>query len=156
MATAADILGLNRKPPVARRWANHYQSLCEQRDRLRARDCTAPGVSSTKMDEMAEAASEEWQRSMSMVAATATQEVLTEVLEAIRRIEKGAYGICELTGEPIEPARLKAIPWARYSLRGQDEMEKNGWGRKSGLPVLDVVEQEVPGEEEAKAEEEEE
>lgn len=156
MATAADILGLNRTPPVARRWANHYQSLCDHRDRLMARDCTAPGVSSTKMDEMAEAASEEWQRGMSMVAATATQEVLFEVVEAIRRIERGVYGVCELTGEPIEPARLRAIPWARYSLRGQDEMEKNGLGRKSALPVLDAVSEAAPDEDGTKAEEEEE
>jgi RNA polymerase-binding transcription factor DksA len=156
MATAADILGLNRKPPVARRWANHYQSLCAQRDRLLARDCSSPGVASTKMDEMAEAASEEWQRGMTMIAATATQEVLFEVIEAIRRIERGAYGICELTGEPIEAARLRAIPWARYSLRGQDEMERNGFGRKSALPVLEAVTEAAPDEEEAKAEEEEE
>jgi RNA polymerase-binding transcription factor DksA len=33
-------------------------------------------------------------------------------LEALRRIERGTYGICEISGEPIEEKRLQAIPWA--------------------------------------------
>ena len=142
MATAEDILGLNRKPRVPKQWAALYDRLCEERDRLSARDCTSPEVSSTKLDEMAEAGAEEWQRSMSLVAASATQEVLHEVLNALRRIERGNYGVCEITGEVIEPERLEAIPWARYSIRGQNELEQGGHGRKTGLPSLSVVEPE--------------
>ncbi len=58
------------------------------------------------------------------------------MLEAIRRIECGTYGICEVTGEPIEEARLQAIPWARFSLRGQQEVEAGGSGRRLGIPAL--------------------
>lgn len=36
-----------------------------------------------------------------------------EVLAALRRIESGTYGVCEVSGEPIEPARLEADPAAR-------------------------------------------
>ncbi|MDR0692967.1 MAG: TraR/DksA C4-type zinc finger protein [Puniceicoccales bacterium] len=52
------------------------------------------------------------------------QEALTEVEEAIQRIYDGTYGICELTGKPIEPQRLLAVPFARFSIEGQMAKEK--------------------------------
>ena len=40
-----------------------------------------------------------------------------EVLAALLRIEKGSYGICEVSGEPIEEARLAADPAARTCIK---------------------------------------
>lgn len=37
---------------------------------------------------------------------------LNEVKKALQRIEKGTYGICEVSGEPIEKERLEAYPAA--------------------------------------------
>ncbi len=45
--------------------------------------------------------------------------LLDEVEAALRRIEKGIYGICEANGEKIPVARLKAIPYARYCIKCQ-------------------------------------
>jgi len=137
MATAADILGLNRNSRILARWSKHHQQLCDERDRLLDRDCSSGEISSVKMDDLGEAASEESQRCLSLVAARATQTSIVDVLEAIRRIERGTYGVCEMTGEPIEPERLKAIPWTRYSLQGQKELEKAGFGRRHALPALE-------------------
>ncbi len=39
---------------------------------------------------------------------------LKEIKEALKRIEKGKYGICESCGKEIEPERLELIPWTRY------------------------------------------
>jgi RNA polymerase-binding transcription factor DksA len=147
MATIADILGSNHKRTIPRRWATHYERLCNERDRLVDRDCSTPESSSTKMDELAEAGAAETLQGMTLVSAAATKEVLHEVLEALRRIERGTYGICEITGEPIEEKRLQAIPWARYSYAGQDDLEKGGFGRKLGLPPLDTVVEAEPAEE---------
>lgn len=52
------------------------------------------------------------------------QEVLFEIDAALRRIEKGTYGICELTGQPINIERLQALPYVRYTVRAQSELEK--------------------------------
>ncbi len=38
---------------------------------------------------------------------------MREVEAALERIEKGTYGNCEVTGEPIEKGRLEANPSAR-------------------------------------------
>jgi len=41
-----------------------------------------------------------------------SQDLLDAVIHAQNRMEKGLYGICEVTGEPIPVARLEAIPYA--------------------------------------------
>lgn len=136
MATAIDILGSRRAPTVPAPWAGYYHGLCALRERLTQRDCSTPVTSHAKYDDLGEAASEDTQTSLSFVAASATHDMLGEVLDAIRRIEQGTFGVCERTGQPIEPERLEAIPWARYSLQGQTELEKEGFGRKVGVPPL--------------------
>jgi len=146
MATATDILGLPRNRRIPTRWSKHYRSLCAERDRLLARDCCAPGTSPIKLDDLSDAAADESQTNLSLVAASATQDTIFEVLAAIRRIERGTYGVCELTGEPIEPERLKAIPWARYSLRGQSELEKAGEVRKRVVPRVELLREDAPAE----------
>jgi RNA polymerase-binding transcription factor DksA len=139
MATSVDILGLHRKPKVAPQWREHYRRLGEERDRLLQRDLSTPPTSSAKLDDPSDAAAEESQRSLSLVAASATKANIIEVIEAIRRIESGNYGVCEITGRPIESERLLAIPWTRCSLRGQNEIERSGYGHKNAIPALQPV-----------------
>jgi DnaK suppressor protein len=49
--------------------------------------------------------------------------LLTEVDFALSKIDRGTYGICEETDEPIEPARLLALPWTRLSIEGAEVRE---------------------------------
>ncbi|HLI29692.1 MAG TPA: TraR/DksA family transcriptional regulator [Terriglobia bacterium] len=51
--------------------------------------------------------------------------VLKEIDRALERVVRGSYGICESCEEEISPARLKAIPWARYCVRCQDMLSRN-------------------------------
>jgi DnaK suppressor protein len=46
---------------------------------------------------------------------------LEEVERAFARIEAGTFGRCAVDGEPIEPARLTAVPWAEYCVQHQPE-----------------------------------
>jgi DnaK suppressor protein len=48
---------------------------------------------------------------------------LMEIDIALSKIERGGYGVCEETEEPIEPARLLAIPWTRLSIEGAEVRE---------------------------------
>ncbi|MDR1255489.1 MAG: hypothetical protein LBJ94_00985 [Puniceicoccales bacterium] len=52
------------------------------------------------------------------------QEALTEIERAIERIHRSTYGICELTGVPIEAERLEVVPFTRFSKQGQEEQER--------------------------------
>jgi RNA polymerase-binding transcription factor DksA len=137
MATSADILGSVKRMKVPARWAEHYERLCAERDKLMQRDCSQGEAFQPKLDDMADAASEESQRGLTMVTATARQGAMAEVLDALRRIERGTYGMCEITGEPIPAERLISIPWARYSLAGQQQLEQSGMARRVALPALE-------------------
>jgi RNA polymerase-binding transcription factor DksA len=47
------------------------------------------------------------------------KETLTEIEAALKRIEDGTYGICEVCGKPIGAERLSAIPWTRLCIDDQ-------------------------------------
>ncbi len=63
-------------------------------------------------------------REMELNMMGSEQEVLFEIDAALRRIEKGTYGICELTNQPINIERLQALPYVRFTVRAQSELEK--------------------------------
>ncbi len=48
---------------------------------------------------------------------------LMAVEMALARIEQGCYGVCEETGEYIEPERLMALPWTSLSIEGAEIRE---------------------------------
>jgi DnaK suppressor protein len=51
---------------------------------------------------------------------------LEEVEHALRKFDQGTYGLCELCGQPIEPARLEALPRANLCLSCKARRAKNG------------------------------
>lgn len=51
------------------------------------------------------------------------QALLTEVENALKRIEEGKYGRCIVDGEPIPEKRLEAIPWASRCIKHEQELE---------------------------------
>ena len=63
-------------------------------------------------------------RTAAFQESTIEMRTLQEVRDALRRIEQGAYGICEDCGRPIEPARLEAVPWARYCRADQEKHDR--------------------------------
>ena len=46
--------------------------------------------------------------------------VLKQVDAALRRIERGTFGVCLECEEPISNKRLEAVPWARYCIPCQE------------------------------------
>lgn len=113
-ASLADILGLSPKlaapkkeVSVPKKWEPFYRKL------LRLQTLLTDG------NTMPEAGDEEL-----LEFVFDRSQTLAEVKDAIERIFKGTYGICELTRKPIEPQRLAAIPYARYSLEGQRQLEE--------------------------------
>jgi DnaK suppressor protein len=52
-----------------------------------------------------------------LAQAEAARSLLNQVRNALDRIENGTFGRCAEDGEPIEDARLEAVPWAAYCER---------------------------------------
>lgn len=59
------------------------------------------------------------------------EKTLVDIEAAIDRIGKGTYGVCESTHKPIEPNRLRLMPYVRYSLEGQQQMDAQEAYRQS-------------------------
>jgi DnaK suppressor protein len=74
---------------------------------------------------LADAATDSFDRDLMLGLASFEQEVLYEIDQALKRIEDGTYGICELTGQPIPWNRLAAVPWARFSIGAEKMLEDN-------------------------------
>jgi DnaK suppressor protein len=71
-----------------------------------------------------DAGSDACDRDLALCLLSQETNVLTEIDEALERIESGSYGICEMSGQPIPASRLKAIPFARFTVEWQAEIEK--------------------------------
>jgi RNA polymerase-binding transcription factor DksA len=174
-ATAAAILG---RPLVKTRtadpkkikpeWQKYYSHLLELREQLLrqmnglAKDSAQemPGYSL----HMADSGTDNFDRDFALSLLSSDQDAVYEIEEALKRIEKKTYGICELTGKPIPRARLEAIPWTRFTVAAQAQLEKDGALRQRRLGALGTIdsagvaevetEEEEPGEEQKSKEKE--
>jgi RNA polymerase-binding transcription factor DksA len=94
---------------------------------------------------MADAGTDNFDREFALSMVSNEQEALYEINDAIKRIENSTYGICEMSGKPIPRARLDVIPWTRYTVECQTEVEKNNHRRprdNAPLSAFDNTEEE--------------
>lgn len=78
------------------------------------------------IQDIADMAADSYSRQVLMDLGERERERLREVEAAFERIREGMYGICEESDEPIPYSRLEAIPYARYTVAAQNEMERRG------------------------------
>ena len=71
-----------------------------------------------------EGGSETFERELELTTLSIVEGELKEIDDALRRLDHGSYGICEECGKPIDEARLKAVPWARYCVVDQARIEQ--------------------------------
>jgi DnaK suppressor protein len=56
---------------------------------------------------------------------------LEEVERALRKMDEGTYGVCEICEKPIPSKRMKALPWARFCLDCQQKQDRRSAMRKT-------------------------
>jgi DnaK suppressor protein len=133
-------------PPVKIKaeWQRYYQNLVELRERLRDQMSGLAKESQSEMESyslhMGDSGTDNFDRDFALSLLSSDQDAVYEIEEALKRIEKGTYGTCELTGKPIPRARLDAIPWARFTVEAQAQLEKEGALRHRRLGSLGTVE----------------
>ncbi len=163
-ATAATILGRpvvkvrkNGEVKIKSEWAKFYNRLLELRDQLTRQMTGLAKESAQEMAgyslHMADSGTDNFDRDFALSLLSADQDAVYEIEEALKRIEKNTYGICELTGKPIPRSRLEAIPWTRFTVQAQAQLEREGALRQRRLGALGTVD--AVGMTEVEAEEEE-
>ncbi len=130
-ATTQDVLGTGApKRPVPPKWRPHYNNLVQLRNRLLSRqgDLTRDALEEapTFSTHMADAGTDNFDRDLALGMLSSEQDAVYQIDQALDRIQNGTYGVCELTGKRIEPERLAAIPWTRFSLAAEKQLEAEG------------------------------
>ena len=80
--------------------------------------------SGRNVPDLADRASEETDRALELRTRDRQRKLVTKIDAALRRIENGEYGYCEVTGEPISLKRLDARPIATMTLEAQEKHER--------------------------------
>ena len=93
------------------------------RDNLRSRaegsEASAYGM------HQADAGSDAYDRDFALNLLSQEQDALYEIEEALKRVDLGTYGICEMSGKEINKERLEAIPFARFTVECQERFERD-------------------------------
>ena len=74
--------------------------------------------------DVADRASEETDRALELRTRDRQRKLVAKIDKALRRIDEGEYGYCDVTGEPISLKRLDARPIATMSLEAQERHER--------------------------------
>lgn len=86
----------------------------------------------------ADAGSDAYDRDFALSLLSQEQDALYEIDEALKRIDLGTYGVCEMSGKPIPHARLEAIPFARCTVECQSQLEKQNKLSRTRVPVTSL------------------
>lgn len=149
-ATAASILGKaatptkNGRMKIRSEWQKYYQILLGLREQLLNQMSGLAKESAQEMAgyslHMADSGTDNFDRDFALSLLSSDQDAVYEIDEALKRIERDTYGTCELTGKPIPKARLDAIPWARFTVEAQAQLERDGALRQRRLGALGTLE----------------
>jgi len=153
-ATTAEVLGNPQSnAPVPGKWKKYFNRLTQLRDQLLSqqgelvKDATEEQPAFSL--HMADAGTDSFDRDLALSRISSEQDAVYEIDEALKRIHSGTFGICELTGKPIEPARLDAIPWTRFSAQAEKQLEREGSVRRARLAPREALSRGVTAENEA-------
>jgi DnaK suppressor protein len=105
------------------------------RDSLRSQtggDASAFGM------HQADAGSDAYDRDFALSLLSQEQDSLYEIDQALKRIDDGTYGVCEVSGKQIMKARLEALPFTRYTVECQAEIEKRNRYQRNRQPVTSL------------------
>jgi DnaK suppressor protein len=150
-ATAAAILGrtvAKAKAPadpkkVKPEWQKYCQRLLELREQLLRQMNGLAKESAQELPgyslHMADSGTDNFDRDFALSLLSSDQDAVYEIEEALKRIEKKTYGVCELTGKSIPKARLEAIPWTRFTVEAQAQLEREGALRQRRLGQLGTI-----------------
>jgi RNA polymerase-binding transcription factor DksA len=128
---------------VKAEWQKYCQRLLDLREQLLGQMNGLAKESAQELPgyslHMADSGTDNFDRDFALSLLSSDQDAVYEIEEALKRIEKKTYGICELTGKTIPKARLEAIPWTRFTVEAQAQLEREGALRSRRIGQLGTV-----------------
>lgn len=138
-----------RSGRVPAKWRWHHRALLALQSRLlgdrgNLLHTVAEPLERHSLDE-ADSATDEFDHNLALSELSTRQDSLYEVEGALRRIGNGTYGVCLDSRKPIPAARLRAVPWTRFTWEVEARLEKGGLVNRPHLGTLGSVRGEVEG-----------
>jgi DnaK suppressor protein len=128
---------------VKAEWQKYCQRLLDLREQLLGQMNGLAKESAQELPgyslHMADSGTDNFDRDFALSLLSSDQDAVYEIEEALKRIEKKTYGVCELTGKTIPKARLEAIPWTRFTVEAQAQLEREGALRSRRIGQLGTV-----------------
>ena len=145
------VVVIKRPPPPAK--VTGWES--KQRDRLlQLKDTLLDSMSGVGRDSLrnraeggeasafgmhtADAGSDAYDRDFALSLLSQERDSLFEIDAALKKINDGNYGFCEISGKAIPHNRLEALPFARYTVECQAELEKTNRLTRVRQPVTSL------------------
>lgn len=114
---------------VPPKWQWHYRALLALRRALleehEARHTALRSPTESGGRDALDQAAERQEQDELLAELSAEDAEIGEIDAALERIRAGTYGTCIATGEPISPARLRALPWTRFSREAAEKRERH-------------------------------
>jgi len=124
----ADFLGRQKLRLIELRdhLLNQMQGVAQDTLRVRAEGSEASAFGMHQAD----AGSDAYDKDFALSLLSQEQDALYEIEEALKRVDGGSYGTCEMSNKPIPKVRLEAIPHARFTVECQAQLERENKGRR--------------------------
>jgi RNA polymerase-binding transcription factor len=104
-----------------KRLEDHRQEILDmyQRDLRVGQESSDEGA-----EDLVDRANNAYNREFMLSLSGTERQILLEIQHALDRLEEGTYGNCVHCGEIIPRKRLQAVPWARYCIDCQEQVEQ--------------------------------
>jgi RNA polymerase-binding transcription factor DksA len=114
-----------------RRSGTEYQKLQAERERTQAELKRLRSYLEDEVERVidgsedsVDAASDVYEREKTLAIIQTLDKKLASVEHALQTAEKGGYGVCEICGKPIDPARLAVMPQSTTCIKCQEKLER--------------------------------
>lgn len=146
--------GKSAEKGVDKKFVDEVKELLEEKKRsllikLNQWEDTSSPSGLKEMGDIADIASDLNAEALSSVLTENEIDTLKEIELALEKIDNGSYGICEGTKKKIPIARLKALPWTRFTVEYAEQMAKNksrsggGYGRMDSLSAYPAASMDI-------------
>jgi RNA polymerase-binding transcription factor DksA len=116
---------------IPSKWKRHYRNLLALREDLQA---DRMNETNTLRDAHDIPEGDELDHRIMLTILSNAKDPLSEIEAAIQRIKNGTYGICQESGKPIPEARLRVVPWTRYTMEVLERKERAQAGSSRRRP----------------------
>lgn len=100
--------------------------LLAMRDRITGQSGSMRNAALQRTDEInpEEDGTDAFMRLQTLEQVSSQQQLVTNIDESLRAIEKGTYGVCDTCGDLINKPRLSVLPFAKNCIKCQSELER--------------------------------